>query len=133
MIWKMSLDERSDKQMIVETTTYLLEASLRKGETVTDTMDWPFQVLANSPIEAADILREYLLHPERTGIRYKECVGIIPIESRTVLTNRISRDIPQQVKQVSLSGRSVCPVCKKLMAINVKRFCDNCGQAIKWG
>ena len=119
--------------MIVETTTYLLEASLRKGETVTDTMDWPFQVLANSPIEAADILREYLLHPERTGIRYKECVGIIPIESRTVLTNRISRDIPQQVKQVSLSGRSVCPVCKKLMAINVKRFCDNCGQAIKWG
>mgnify|MGYP006865373848 CR=1 FL=1 len=65
--------------MFVETTTYLLEASLRKGETVTDTMDWPFQVLTNSPIEAADILREYLLHPERTGIRYKECVGITPI------------------------------------------------------
>ena len=72
------------------------------------------------------------LHPEQTGIRYIECVGIIPIESRTILTNRISRDIPQQVKQMSLSGRSVCPACKKLMAINVKHFCDNCGQAIKW-
>lgn len=125
--------ERSDEQMVVETTTYLLEASLRKGETVTGTMDWPFQVLANSPIEAEGILREYLLHPEQTGIRYIECVGITPIESRTVLTNHISRDIPQQVKQVSLSGRSVCPACGKLMAINVKRFCDHCGQAIKWG
>lgn len=125
--------ERSGEQMVVEVETYLLEASLRKSENVTDTMDWPFQVLANSLIEAGGILREYLLHPEQTGIRYIECVGIAPIESRTVLTNRISRDIPQQVKQVSLSGRSVCPVCKKLMAINVKRFCDNCGQAIKWG
>ena len=117
--------------MVVEVATYLFEANLRKGENVTDTMNWPFQVLANSPIVAADLLREYLLHPERTGIRYKECVGITPIESRTVLTNRISRDIPQQVKQVFLSGRSVCPACKKLMAINVKHFCDHCGQAIK--
>ena len=123
--------ERNGERMVVEAATYLLEASLRKGEIVTDTMDWPFQVLANSLIEAEDMLREYLLHPERTGIRYIECVGIIPIESRTILTNRISRDIPQQVKQVTLSGRSVCPACKKLMAINVKHFCDNCGQAIK--
>lgn len=127
----MSLDERNGERMVVEAATYLFEVNLRKGENVTDTMSWAFQVLANSPIEAEGILREYLLHPEQTGIRYIECVGIIPIESRTILTNRISRDIPQQVKQVSLSGRSVCPACKKLMAINAKYFCDNCGQAIK--
>ena len=65
--------------MVVEAATYLFEANLRKRENVTDTMNWPFQVLANSPIEAVDLLREYLLHPERTGIRYKECVGITPI------------------------------------------------------
>lgn len=123
--------ERNGEQMVVEAVTYLFEANLRKRENVTDTMNWPFQVLADSLIEAEGILREYLLRPEQTGIRYIECVGIIPIESRTILTNHISRDIPQQVKQVSLSGRSVCLACKKLMAIDVKRFCDNCGQAIK--
>lgn len=117
--------------MVVEATIYLLEASLRKGEDVTDTKNWPFQVFASSIIEAEDILREYLSHPEQTGIRYIECVGIIPIESRTILMNRISRDTPQQVKQVSLSGRCVCPACKKLMAISVKHFGDNCGQAIE--
>lgn len=56
--------ERDGERIVVEAATYLFEANLRKGENVTDTMDWPFQVLANSPIEVADILREYLLHPE---------------------------------------------------------------------
>lgn len=90
--------ERDGEQMVVEVTSYFLEESFRKGEDLTDTKKWPFQVLDNSPIEAEDILRKYLSHPERTGIRYRECVGIIPIESRTVLMSRISRDIPQQVK-----------------------------------
>lgn len=48
-----------------------------------------------------------------------------------MLRKYIERDIPQPVKKISLSGRGVCPACGELMAINVKNFCDNCGQAIK--
>lgn len=48
-----------------------------------------------------------------------------------MLQKYISKDIPQPVKKISLSGRCLCPVCGELMAINAKHFCDNCGQAIK--
>ena len=49
------------------------------------------------------------------------------------LQKYIMRDTPQQVKRVTLMGRYICPACGKIMAVNVKNFCDNCGQAIEWG
>ena len=46
------------------------------------------------------------------------------------LDEYLKRDTEMKVVKQSLNGRCVCPVCKELMAINVKEFCDRCGQKI---
>lgn len=45
----------------------------------------------------------------------------------------MSRRVPMAIEKTTLGGRDVCPACGKLMAMGVKRFCDNCGQALKKG
>ena len=46
------------------------------------------------------------------------------------LDEYLKRDTEMKVVKQSLSGQCVCPACEKLMAINVKEFCDKCGQKI---
>lgn len=45
----------------------------------------------------------------------------------------LSKAVPMMVEQTTLGGRGVCPACGKLMAMGVRSFCDNCGQALKKG
>lgn len=71
--------------MVVEKTSYILLANLRKSEDIHDTMEWEFQVFADDPFKAENMLRQWLSHPEQTGINYIECVGITPYKTKSIL------------------------------------------------
>ena len=46
------------------------------------------------------------------------------------LDEYLKRDAEMKVVKQALNGKCVCPACGKLMALEVKEFCDNCGQKI---
>ena len=46
------------------------------------------------------------------------------------LDEYLKRDAEMKVVRQALNGKCVCPACGKLMALEVKEFCDNCGQKI---
>lgn len=73
--------------MITQRVTYNLGANLQKSDNVRDTEYWHFQVLANDSFEAEKMLLEYLSRPEKTGIKYKVCVGLRPLESGEIIVN----------------------------------------------
>ena len=49
----------------------------------------------------------------------------------TQLNEYIKKDTEIQVNQLCLSGNFICPHCNEKMALDVKYFCDKCGQRIK--
>lgn len=60
---------------------YLDEYKSEKG----DCFIVPFNVLAKDWYEAKQLLEEWLSKPEQTGYKFKQCVGLIPQPSVTVI------------------------------------------------
>ena len=72
--------------MVIEKQAYVFLANLRKSENIHDTMEWEFEVFTDCPFKAKDMLKEWLSHPEQTGINYVECVRITPYKTKSILT-----------------------------------------------
>lgn len=89
---------------IKEIHTYSFQANLQFRDTdKTYTEYWPFQVIADTPQEAEQILKEYLQYPENTGIKYIQCVGIRPTMGGSILLKESS-----EIEKIEKTGGAKC-------------------------